>query len=551
MILAIKELIVVLLISIGVFRLARPVAHLYSPGKDFANRCKAWIALTIAVFMAPNFWVFLLVATPILIILRRNDSNPAAAFLFLLSVLPPISVRVPMIGISYLFDLDFNLLMCFFLLTPAAWRLWKNKDVARAPDLKIVDVLLLAYCVLTAFLFLHPEVARGVLMQATFTDCVRRTFVLFFSLFIPYFVISRTSTSRAAVQDMIASFSIKCALMAAVAIFEGARHWLLYGELLSRWGQTSTTYLSRGGDIRAMASAGHPLSLGYSLAVAFGFWLYLQQNVRSRVARLSITGLFVFGLLAAYSRGPWVGALVIFLAFAALGPRGFPKVFKAMAGLSVLGVGVAISPLGDKIARVIPYFGGTVDINNVVYRDRLLALSWQIIMGHPWFGDQQALLEMEELRQGEGIIDLMNGFVGILLANGFVGLSLFVLFVVFGSFKALRVSAASAKSDPDLSRLGACLVACIFGSLVMMWAGGLIDMMTCVLVGLTAAYVDVGRRLASGRRPAGPAPRSELANDPKIQIQKTPTARNKGSSLPCGAIRFRAGSVVQRDMLSI
>jgi hypothetical protein len=504
--LAVKELIVVLLISIGVFRLARPVSQLYCPGKDFANRCKAWIALTIAVFMAPNFWVFLAVATPILIILRRNDSNPAAAFLFLLSVVPPISDRVPMIGFSYLFDLDFNLLMCFFLLTPPAWRLWKNKDGSRAVKLTVLDVLLLAYCVLTAFLFLHPEVARGVLMQATFTDCLRRTVVLFFSLYIPYFVISRTSTSRAAIQDMIASFAIKCAVMGAVAIFEGARHWLLYGELLSRWGLASTTYLSRGGDIRAMASAGHPLSLGYSLAVAFGFWLYLQHDVQSRVIRLSITGLLIFGLLAAYSRGPWVGAIVIFLAFAALGPRGFSKAFKAMAGLSVLGLGVAISPLGDKIARVIPYFGGTVDINNVVYRDRLLALSWQIIMGHPWFGDQQALLKMEELRQGEGIIDLMNGFVDILLANGFVGLSLFVLFVVFGSFKALRLSATSAKSDQDLSKLGACLVACILGSLVMMWAGGLIDMMTCVLVGLTAAYVTVGRGLASDRRPFGPAP---------------------------------------------
>jgi hypothetical protein len=40
----------------------------------------------------------------------------------------------------------------------------------------------------------------------------------------------------------------------------------------------------------------------------------------------------------------------------------------------------------------------------------------------------------------------------------------------------------------------------------MMWVGGLIDLMTCVLIGLTAAYVDVGRRLAFGHRPGGPAP---------------------------------------------
>ncbi len=70
-----------------------------------------------------------------------------------------------------------------------------------------------------------------------------------------------------------------------------------------------------------------------------------------------------------------------------------------------------------------------------------MRLSWQIVTDHPWFGDQLALLKMQELRQGEGIIDLMNGFMEILLSNGFFGLSLFLLFIVIGSFKAFRVSA--------------------------------------------------------------------------------------------------------------
>ena len=318
-------------------------------------------------------------------------------------------------------------------------------------------------------------------------------------------MISRTSTDRAAIQDMIASFTIKCALLAAVAMFEYLRTWLLYGELLSRWGFGPTGYISRGGDIRAMASSGHPLLLGFLLAVGFGFWLYLQQSVQSKVSRLTITGLFLFGLMAAYSRGPWLGALIIYFAFAALGPRVFSKMFKALGGILLLGLGLAVSPLGEKIARVIPYFGSADDMGNVTYRERLFALSWQIVTDSPWFGDQQALLKMEELRQGEGIIDLMNGFMTILLSNGFVGLTLFLLFVVIGSYKAFRVGAAAAKNDPDLSKLGASLVACILGSLVMMWVGGLIELMTCVLVALTAAYVDVGRRLTLSDRRGGSA----------------------------------------------
>jgi O-antigen ligase len=246
-----------------------------------------------------------------------------------------------------------------------------------------------------------------------------------------------------------------------------------------------------------MASTGHPLTLGYLLAVAFGFWLYLQQRVQSRALRWGITGLFLFGLLADFSRGPWVGTLLIYFAFAALGPRAVTKIFKAVAGMSLLGLAVAISPLGVKIASVVPYFGGTVDIDNVVYRERLFTRSWEIIMDHPWFGDQQALLRMEDLRQGEGIIDLINGFLEILLSDGFIGLSLFLIFIVIGLHKAVRVSAVTAKSDPDLSKLGACLVACMLGSMLMTWVGGLIDLMTCVLVGLMAAYISVGRRIPS------------------------------------------------------
>jgi hypothetical protein len=500
---SIKELIVVLFISICVFKLAQPVARRYCLESDYKRRCRAWLILTVAVFLAPNFWVFVFVATPVLIKLGREDSNPAAAYLFLLFLLPEVSVRIPMIGLSFLIGLDFHLLLTFFLLVPAARRLWKDRNGLTVPRLMATDVLLLAYCLLTSFLFVLPEIGRGILMEKTFTDCLRRVISSFFGLFVPYFVIGRTSTKRAAVDDMIASFSIKCTLLAAVAIFETARGWLLYGEVRARWGEASGGYLARGGDVRAMASTGHPLLLGYLLALAFGFWLYLQQDVQSRATRIIITGLFLFGLMASYSRGPWLAAVFIYFAFAALSPRGLTKIFKAVAVMSLLGLAVAISPLGKKVANVIPYFGGTVDIGNIEYRDKLFARSWELIMAQPWFGDQQAFLKMESLRQGEGIIDLINGYVIILLSDGFVGLSLFLGFVLIASLRAYTVSIGARGSDLELSKLGACLVACILGCLLLTWGAGLNELMYCVLVGLMVAYVDAGRRLPPGLRPRG------------------------------------------------
>ena len=505
MILSIKELVVVLLISIGVFKLTQPISQLYCPKGDFARRSKVWLALTTIVFLAPNFWVFVFIATPVLIALGRRDSNPAAAFMFLLYLLPPVSARIPMIGISFLVSLDFHMLLTLCLLVPAAWRLWGEKKQAGSTGsgLAALDILLLAYCVLSSFLFLLPEIARGVLMEWTFTDCIRRVVVNVLTIYIPYFVISRTSFNGVVIKDMIASFSIKCVVLAGVAIFERWRSWLLYDELLPRWGSASVGYLARGGEIRAMASAGHPLVLGYLLAVAFGFWLYLQQSIQSRSSRIVITLVLLFGLWADFSRGPWIVAILIYFSFAAIGPRAFRKLFTAMASVGLLFVFVAISPFGAKIISVIPYFGGTVDIGNVEYRERLFSRAWEIISDHPWFGDQRALLKMEDMRQGEGIIDIINGFINILLNDGFVGLSLFLLFILIGMLRALRICAKTADVDPDFSKLGASIVAGVLGSLLMMWVAGLIDVMTCMLVALMAAYVKVGRRLPSDVRPRG------------------------------------------------
>ena len=67
------------------------------------------------------------------------------------------------------------------------------------------------------------------------------------------------------------------------------------------------------------------------------------------------------GLLAAYSRGPWIGAILIFFAFAALGPRPLPRLLKTASIVAAVGCTIALSPLGDKILSVLPFMGGTVD----------------------------------------------------------------------------------------------------------------------------------------------------------------------------------------------
>jgi hypothetical protein len=508
-ILALKELIIVLVIALVIFKYAKSGTSPFTAPDDFARRRNTWCAVTVVAFFCPIFWLFCLIAIPFLVVAGRKDSNPAALYLLLMYVVPGFSWRVPMVGLSYLVDLDFQLLLSFCVMVPAALRLLKSKQ--RPRGMRMMDLCLLAYLALTSLYFLLPEISRGVLMTPTFTDCMRRAFESFFEIYVPYFVLSRSSSSHRQIQDILAAFCVSCAVLAAIGTFEGAKHWLLYGEMRSLWGSDYNSYLMRGESIRAMASTIHPLVLGYLLAVAFGLWLCLKSQVQSKLTRNAVIVLYWLGLLAAYSRGPWVGAILIYFVYVALSGRAVSKLLKA-AGASVLvGLIVAISPLGNKIASVIPFFGGTVDAENITYRQRLLDRAWQIIQDSPFLGDQHALAKMEALRQGQGIIDLMNGFVNILLDNGFIGLFLFLTFVTIGIIKAWMLSKEGARVGIELSTMGASLAACIIGTLFMIWVGGLIVSTTCVLVGLAAACADFRRLQARGAVSQAPASNTRAA----------------------------------------
>jgi hypothetical protein len=493
----VKELFVILVLSAATFFAARRVALNFITAEDFSRRRNTWLVLTVAAFVCPNFWLFIALAIPVLMFSGRRESNPAALYLFLLCVIPPVTVIVPMIGMSQLLSADIYLLLGLFVMVPAALRIRRASEVRLIPKLLAMDYLLLGYGVLVSIYYIHAESAHGSVYESTTTDAMRKAVVYFITIFIPYFVISRSCRDRRMLSDALASFTLSCLVMSVIALFESVRGWLLYADLPASWGVEDkfTSYVLRGFSLRATASTGHSLALGFLLAIAFGFWLYLQRQVDSTVQRASVFAVLVIGLLAAYSRGPWIGAACIYFVFAALSPRGFSKILRAAVVASLFAVVIYLSPFGSKIANVMPVFGGTVDSSDIEYRRRLFDRAWSIVKDNPILGDQHALLRMQDLRQGQGIIDLVNTYVGVLLGNGFVGLFLFLSFILVALLKTISTARSIRESDPDLARLGLCVASCIIGTLLMLENGSFATgpkFMFYALAGLAAAYSAVG-----------------------------------------------------------
>ncbi len=284
--------------------LAKPIALRFMTMEDFSRRRLVWFVLTIVSFVSPNFWLYALVAVPMLIWANRKDSNPIALYLVLLHVVPPVGAIIPVLGNNGLFSLDNYRLLAFCVLLPATIRYRKNERAGVASVFGAMDILLLAFGVLQVALYVAPDFPHHFMIPDSPTNALRRAVLYLLDIYLLYYAVSRICQSRKQLQDAVACFCLGCAVMAALAMFERTRNWLLYMDITSSWGDPNGTfYLARGGAVRAQASAGHSIALGYLLVVAFGFWLGLKSQLQKENAAYRsdavVLGRIVWGIF------PW------------------------------------------------------------------------------------------------------------------------------------------------------------------------------------------------------------------------------------------------------
>ncbi|NIE74742.1 O-antigen ligase family protein [Pantoea sp. Ap-967] len=498
-----RALIVILFLACVVFVLARKPAADLIPDRDFKRRRNLWFLVTLVAFFSFGFWVYAAAATITLFLAGRREHNVMALFFMLVFAIPPAMVQIPGFGvINYLIEVNHIRILTLCVLLPAALALSKQGDTVRLGRTG-PDKWLLGGVVLMTLLYLR---------ETTLTDTLRQAVSLYIDVVLPYYVASRALKTVQDFKAALLAFVIAAFLLSIIAMAEFARHWLLYNGLIAALGidWSMSSYLSRGGSLRASATTGQAIALAYVISVAIGFFLFVQGYVRSKLQRYMGALLLAAGLVVPLSRGPWIGTGVIIAVFIATGKGAVKRLsLLACAGLLALPL-LAVVPGGEKVIDLLPYVGN-VDKENITYRERLLDNSWIVIQRYPFFGsfDFRNTPEMQAMIQGEGIIDIVNSYISLALRFGLVGLGLFVGFffsIMLGIHKAMR---AFPDKDDEHRRLGRALLATLLGIMVIIFTVSSITVIPVVYYsagGLGMAYMQLVRRLRNSEAAALASP---------------------------------------------
>lgn len=495
-----RSLIVILFLATLTFAFSKKALGPQLDPKQFNRWRNTWFIVTLIAFLSQDFWVYIVASAIFLLYTNKRETNKFALFLMLLLAVPMISQKVSGFGvINYLFKIHYLRLLSLAILLPAFLYLKSRGDTLKFGRIW-PDKLLLGYIVLVVLLNLR---------DSTFSDTMRAAFYQFTDVFLPYYVASRGIKSLSHLKEAMAAFVLACFLAASIGMVEFVKHWLLYNSLQGAWNipWDMISYLERDGDLRALASVGQPIVLGYIMAIGLGFYLLVSQSIHNKLLRRLGLALLLAGLFVPLSRGPWVGAAALLVTFIATGPN-------AMKNLSMLGIAAILSlpilneiPGGEKIVNLIPFIG-TTETENIDYRQKLIDNSLIVIKRKPVFGSTtfREEPEMQEMMQGEGIIDIVNSYIGVALEFGLAGLALFTGFfavILLSIYKAM--GRVPGRNSEDYL-FGRALLATLIGILVTISTVSsivVIPVLYWSVAGLGVAYMVIMRKQgkAEGEEP--------------------------------------------------
>ncbi|WP_375202089.1 O-antigen ligase family protein [Hyphococcus sp.] len=384
--------------------------------------CVTWVFVAaIAFLLADASLTFIAL---FMLLAAAGAASPRGGVFLYIAVMPALPAGllydVPMPGLNYLITLDYPKLAALVLLGPA----FIKASFTRAPaHFRGIEHLLLFFVLFTGLMAFR---------DLPFTSVLRTIFDLFVLVYLPFIAISRTLITQKDIDWALRAFFASFLMLAVIGVISTLRSWNYYASIGE--GSFGKAYFDvRNGLLRVSATMIPSLlaaltSAGLILALV----LRARKEISPLFAYISI-GILGFTCFATGARGGWLAAIACVAAYFVFyyGGAALRRLAYAAAIICVL-VGFSLI-FSDSDVLNDEY--GTVN-----YRAELIRTSVAQIQERPLFGasDIFNLPRFQHLRQGEGIIDLVNAYIQIVLFYGLVGLGTLLGAHALGAMGGLR-----------------------------------------------------------------------------------------------------------------
>lgn len=369
-----------------------------------------WIAaLFIAFFSPQRSLTFLAIALMLGVTGAMSPRGAVFLYIGVLAALPlKMSYFVPFPGLAFLINVDYAKVATLALLGPAFLR---GLSARTPPYLKSVDNLILFFVLFTSVMAFR---------DVPFTSVMRLTVDQMLLIYIPYIAISRTLKTQKDIDWAIRSFFICILIAALIGVITALRSWNYYSHL-SDIGSGKAYFDYRNGILRVGATMnGSLLALFCGAGLAYIAILRTQKTYPLLIS-LAVAAILAFATFATGARGGWIAAIVCFGLFWIFNSMGVAIRRLVLSGMT-MGVFVGFFLIFNESSLFEDKYG------SINYRAELIRTSVIQIQDRPFFGSSSFMdsPRFAHLRQGEGIIDLVNGYLQVVLFFGIVGLGAFV-----------------------------------------------------------------------------------------------------------------------------
>jgi len=476
----------ILVISVGLLALMRRLLpdnlRFLISGREFS----AAIFLPAIASAAPNYLSFNIAIIGFAAFVPATAQQRLRLFVFSLPLLPPMSsILTAPPPINQLTAMDYNTLFAL----GCVGLLFSVKSTGSRLGQWDFLMLLLACALLLGL-------AKG----TSATNFLRVTLQIALLVGLPYLLLSRGAAVQAPAR-LILPLLFAATIVAAVTVFEWQRHWLLYDALENRYGlgTTLSSYVrERGGYLRAKATFLDSTSLSLFLAIATISLFAMRDVFKRRSLFYMMAAILIAGQLFTFARIGLVATLA-----GAVGLLFYQRRFGLLATAAVA------APLAWGALSLVAHYSSTLSAAlglsadaafSVDYRSQLATRMIHEISQNPLLGLTQAEIRVRlaDMRQGEGIIDLVNTPLAVALQSGLIG---FLMFFAASAVALVRLLRLRRSGDPERTLAAGAIFSALLALHVGLLTTSLLarNQLWMVLLLALSAGVCATRRVATPR----------------------------------------------------